>query len=96
METKLLKSPERPYHGHRRPRALWVASIRAVGRGTRRGVKRNFRCARIFHCWARSVAALALLLAQLRRATSSPLLVRIPAALFAAIGAVWFGLRLAS
>jgi hypothetical protein len=42
------------------------------------------------------VVALALLLAQLRRATSSPLLVRIPAAAFAAIGAVWFGLRLAS
>jgi hypothetical protein len=42
------------------------------------------------------IALLALLLGRIRRATSSPLLVRIPACLCAAIGAVWFGLRLAS
>ncbi|MCE5310625.1 MAG: HupE/UreJ family protein [Acidobacteriales bacterium] len=42
------------------------------------------------------IAALALLLGQVRRATSSPLVVRVPAALCALVGAVWFGLRLAS
>jgi hypothetical protein len=42
------------------------------------------------------IAALAMVLVQLRRATESPLVVRIPASLCAAIGAVWFGLRLAS
>jgi len=41
------------------------------------------------------LAAFALLLAQIRRATASPLVVRIPAALSAATGAVWFALRVA-
>jgi hypothetical protein len=41
------------------------------------------------------VAALALLLAQIKRATTSPLLVRIPAAMCAVVGVVWFALRLA-
>ncbi len=42
------------------------------------------------------LAALALLLGQIRRATTSPLVIRVPATLCALAGAVWFGLRLAS